>query len=1042
MCYPLSSKIRNWFANKGRAKDDPEPVRGPVPDVNEGHPGVVTGNNDGLCSTCSTVLNIQQILRVGVSRENPIHLGPLVDILGKAETYAWKVNRTEEVHGRVVGEVVDMELIEKWVGICQTSHGDACERVWWRGSAESLPPTVRMIDVRKMCIIQAPRGCRFVALSYVWGGVGAEYQTMNDNYGGRTFPEGLDVSIVPATISDSITLCRELGETYLWVDALCIIQDNEDDKRVQISVMELIYGSAILTVFAVGGHNAHAGLPGLRHGSRSRGQRVEVIQDLHLTVPLPTILESLAQSVWGTRGWTYQEVMLSRRRLFFTKHQVYFECAKDVWSEDIIAEANRLPRSYHPLRYTGAGNFTYSTAPTTMRHEYTAGYTSAVEQYTKRALTNESDAIDAISALTNAIAKGFKLGEPAKAFRYGMAISDLDHAILWHPSQGQVRRRRDIPKGCPWPSWSWAGWSGGVQYSDQWSTSQTHARVAQSLIEHWYMWTNGRLEEIHVRKIYGMKFPEEPQIKNSYSPPEGRVEVGPAIDLTDGTLVFYSTTTVFRVKSPRERENSQDPSYSVFSIIPPSSENSPPAGKVWLGSDTPSSSSIIQFVAISRSNGETDLYSEETYGPYYSACFLYVMAVRKMTENGLLERLGIGIIYEQAWIQSGSEKQCQFASRRVIVVDPQQTQTHDEFRHQVAELLEQNHIWDMEYLALEATLPDSSEWIVSLNDVGVFSHLAQAISRRILETTLKRTVLLGSKSHDGVARCLPSALLASLVATGLSATELQFIGAQDGLYTANPRMVPMAQLLPMVSSGEWAELAMDGSYDQSVNIAVKQALRQGIPVRIRSSKSSGVAGTLIHPRPEGITSQRSTPSEIIQGRRVADCAAPGWQHRDPKLPTAVTIKEDVQVLEVSSMYGLGSTSFIPEVFGILNESGIRVELLSTSVMHVSIAIRVDSTSEDFHRLLSELEQRDMVVAVHQNMAVLSLIGRRMQSTIGTAGRLFSVLAKYNVNIEMMSQGASQTNISCVISGKDALKALNLVHHACLSAHGYPGTSPV
>ncbi|KAJ8495780.1 hypothetical protein ONZ45_g12724 [Pleurotus djamor] len=365
-------------------------------------------------------------------------------------------------------------------------------------------------------------------------------------------------------------------------------------------------------------------------------------------------------------------------------------------------------------------------------------------------------------------------------------------------------------------------------------------------------------------------------------------------------------------------------------------------------------------------------------------------------------------------------------SRRVIVVGTPHDQAYDEYSRHIVNILEENNVWDVQCLALETALADSSGWIASLSNAGVFSQLAEEISTRIQETTSKRTVLLGTKCPEGTNPCLPSTLLASLVATGLSATELQLIGAQDGFYTANPRMVPMAQLLPMVSSGEWAELAMDGSYDQSVNIAVKQALRQGIPVRIRSSKSSGIAGTLIHPHPEGISSQRSTPSEIIQGRRVADCAAPGWQHRDPKLPTAVTIKEDVQVLEVSSMYGLGSTSFIPEVFGTLNQSGFHVELLSTSAMHVSIAIRVDSTSEAFYRLLSELEQRDMVVAVHQNMAVLSLIGRRMQSTIGTAGRLFSVLAKYNVNIEMMSQGASEINISCVINGKDALKALNLV----------------
>jgi aspartate kinase len=71
------------------------------------------------------------------------------------------------------------------------------------------------------------------------------------------------------------------------------------------------------------------------------------------------------------------------------------------------------------------------------------------------------------------------------------------------------------------------------------------------------------------------------------------------------------------------------------------------------------------------------------------------------------------------------------------------------------------------------------------------------------------------------------------------------------------------------------------------------------------------------------------------------------------------------------------------------------------------------------------------VDVHHDMAILSLVGSYMKNMVGIAGRMFSTLAQGNVNIEMISQGASEINISCVIEGRDAIKALNLIHQSCL-----------
>ena len=65
------------------------------------------------------------------------------------------------------------------------------------------------------------------------------------------------------------------------------------------------------------------------------------------------------------------------------------------------------------------------------------------------------------------------------------------------------------------------------------------------------------------------------------------------------------------------------------------------------------------------------------------------------------------------------------------------------------------------------------------------------------------------------------------------------------------------------------------------------------------------------------------------------------------------------------------------------------------------------------------------------MAILSLVGKQMRHLVGIAGRMFTTLGQGDVNIEMISQGANEINISCVIEGRDAVKALNLIHQSCL-----------
>ena len=141
-----------------------------------------------------------------------------------------------------------------------------------------------------------------------------------------------DLGRVPQTISDAIEVCRRLKMRYLWVDALCIIQDDEKDKDSQLPEMDKIYSVAALTIVAACGTDAKSGLSCLRYRcSPQSSARIHGITYVTGDIPLD---ERIQKTTWNTRGWTYQECILSRRLLVFTDSQVFFICAGGTRAED------------------------------------------------------------------------------------------------------------------------------------------------------------------------------------------------------------------------------------------------------------------------------------------------------------------------------------------------------------------------------------------------------------------------------------------------------------------------------------------------------------------------------------------------------------------------------------------------------------------------------------------------------------------------------------------------------------------------------------
>jgi hypothetical protein len=205
------------------------------------------------------------------------------------------------------GPGIDIAQVRQWVSRCENSHSDMCSNPNIKGFAVAFPnlEVLRLIDVEETCIVQMRALPKYVVLSYVWGSV-SSLRLTKANRNKLLVPGSLGVAwdMLPRTIQDAITLTQRLGTRYLWVDALCLLQNDSADLDRGVNVMDLIYEQAWLTIIAGYGHNADAGLPGVRQGSRKAYQNIVQIKP-GVSLGVNTSLnELLASSVYNSRAWT------------------------------------------------------------------------------------------------------------------------------------------------------------------------------------------------------------------------------------------------------------------------------------------------------------------------------------------------------------------------------------------------------------------------------------------------------------------------------------------------------------------------------------------------------------------------------------------------------------------------------------------------------------------------------------------------------------------------------------------------------------------
>lgn len=248
-----------------------------------------------------------------------------------------------------------------------------------------------------------------MALSYVWGKPGNIDTTLRRTGDKLLLPEKL----IPV-ISDAASVTKAVGLKYLWVDQFCIDQDDSDAKAEQVMQMNAIYENANLTIVAAAGTDQTYGLPGV--GQRQRtAQRTASFSGLSVISTMRDPQFSIRSSRWASRGWTFQEAALARRRLVFTDEQLYIECNAMNCFESVCSPLDMLhtKNNSKSLDVIRAGIFGRGVTekfgkldPGRMTLcDVFQQYLSAVQDYSSRYLRRHRDSLNAFQGIVQRYSK-------------------------------------------------------------------------------------------------------------------------------------------------------------------------------------------------------------------------------------------------------------------------------------------------------------------------------------------------------------------------------------------------------------------------------------------------------------------------------------------------------------------------------------------------------------------------------------------------------------------------------------------------------------
>ena len=382
----------------------------------------------------------------------------------------------------------------KWLQVCIQTHKYCSESLRSSYRPARLIDLGRDFDFTRARLVESAPGdepVHYLALSYCWGPhIPEEAKTFHSTL--AESKRRLRRSRLPRTFKHFFAMAKIIGVQYVWIDSLCILQDDEQDWQRETAAMGQIYSSAICTIAAESAKDCKGGI-WLESGFRvvNGSTRQDITQQQNLENYLAKCDQRFQECALQKRGWAVQERELSPRVLHFTFAHVFWECRESkkdaavlLGSCDAVAgsESGRASNSYdwrttqlraldmplearteimvpeysqpiHNPRALSAFNNRLSPDYENVLYAFSV-WRTIVEEYSNRTFSRWTDRLPALSGLASELEASLNSDYIA-----GIWSNDL-HGLLWtinyntpalhHSSEG--------------PSWSWASVPTPVDY--------------------------------------------------------------------------------------------------------------------------------------------------------------------------------------------------------------------------------------------------------------------------------------------------------------------------------------------------------------------------------------------------------------------------------------------------------------------------------------------------------------------------------------------------------------------------------------------------
>src|SRR3989338_4526069 len=234
---------------------------------------------------------------------------------------------------------------------------------------------------------------------------------------------------------------------------------------------------------------------------------------------------------------------------------------------------------------------------------------------------------------------------------------------------------------------------------------------------------------------------------------------------------------------------------------------------------------------------------------------------------------------------------------------------------------------------------------------------------------------------------------ASIIGAAINAEEIQIWTDVDGIMSTDPKLVKTTRIVDTLSFEEASELAYFGARVLHPKTMLPP-MEKGIPVRVMNTFKPG-NGTLIKNKAE----------------------------REDHVVKAFAFKKNITLIKITSLRMLRAYGFLAQIFVIFEKYRKSIHVIATS--EVSVSLTVDN-EQDLGEIIKDLEEFS-TVTVMKGRAIICEVGEGMKHQHGVAGRIFNAMGKSNINVEMISQGASEINITFIVKNEDADRSLEILH---------------